>query len=380
MADRLEDAQLNRALLARQCLLERMDVPLVEAVEAIGAVQAQHWPAPRAALWTRVAGVEAADVYGALDRRELVTGSLLRGTIHLVSAREHPEYAAVAEASGALDWRRVDTSEAPSAAQLALPAAVAAHCAEPRAGEDLAAAVEAWVEANPGALSEAELARQRESSWRPVRSTAAFVRAPASGGFGPRTPAALTAAPERPGDVDLDAALDSVVRRHLRAFGPAGADDVAQWIGWKVPPVRAALERLERGLERFEDSGGRALYDLPGAPRPETDETAPPVRLLPWFDSVLLAYAPGRRTRILPDAHRDAVYNRKNLQIRPTFLVDGLVAGIWAIEAKGRKAALTLTPLRKLPKRTTKTLVNEAERLVRFLHPDASAPAVVVSE
>src|SRR3954447_22181726 len=118
----------------------------------------------RAALGTRVAGVEAADMYGALDRRELVTWSLLRGTIHLVSAREHPAYAAVAEASGALDWRRVDTSEAPSAAQLALPAAVAAHCAEPRAGEDLAAVVEAWVEANPGALSEAELARQRESS------------------------------------------------------------------------------------------------------------------------------------------------------------------------------------------------------------------------
>src|SRR3954453_10223629 len=164
MADRLGDAQLNRALLARQGLLERMDVALVEAVEAIGGVQAQHWPAPRAALWTRVANIEAADLYGALDRRELVTGSLLRGTIHLVSAREHPEYAAVAEASGALDWRRVGTSEAPSAAQLELPAAVAAHCGEPRSGEDLAAFAEAWVEANPGALSEAELARQRGSS------------------------------------------------------------------------------------------------------------------------------------------------------------------------------------------------------------------------
>src|SRR3954463_6034543 len=203
MADRLGDAQLNRALLARQGLLERMDVPVVGAVEAIGAIQAQHWPAPRAALWTRVADIEAADVYGALDRRKLVTGSLLRGTIHLVSAREHSAYAAVAQASGALDWRRVDTSEAPSAAQLELPAAVAAHCAEPRSGEDLAAVVEGGGEKHPGALSEAELARQRESSWRPVRSTAAFVRAPASGGFGPRTPAALTAGPEPPRGVGL---------------------------------------------------------------------------------------------------------------------------------------------------------------------------------
>src|SRR3954453_1611216 len=167
MADRLGDAQLNRALLARPGLLERMDVPVVGAVEAIGAVQAQHWPAPRAALWTGVANIEAADLYGALDRRELVTGSLLRGTIHLVSAREHPAYAAIAEASGALDWRRVDTSEAPSAAQLALPAAVAAHSAESRAGDHLVAFAGAWVEEHPGALSEAELARQREYSWRP---------------------------------------------------------------------------------------------------------------------------------------------------------------------------------------------------------------------
>src|SRR3954451_5170306 len=285
MADRLGDAQLNRALLARQGLLERMEVPVVDAIEAIGAVQAQHWPAPRAARGARGAGVGAGDLDGALDRRELVTGSLLRGTIHLVSAREHPAYAAVAEASGALDWRRIDTSEAPSAAQLELPPEVAAHCGEPRSGDDLVAFAEAWVADHPGALSEAELARQRDYSWRPVRSTAAFVRAPASGGFGPRTPAALAAAPERPSGLDLDAAVDEVVTRHLRAFGPAGADDVAQWIGWEVAPVRAALERLEGELEHFEDAAGRALYALPGAPRPDPDGV-PPVRLLPWFDSV----------------------------------------------------------------------------------------------
>src|SRR4051812_15134919 len=208
MADRLGDAPLNRALLARQGLLERMEVPVVEAVEAIGALQAQHWPAPRAALWTRVAGVEAADVYRALDRRDVVTGSLLRGTIHLVSAREHPAYAAVAEASGALDWRRVDTAEPPSDAHLELPAAVAAQCAEPRSADDVAVFAEAWVAEHPGTIGDDELARQRQSSWRPVRSTAAFVRAPASGGFGPRTPAGLAAAPERPDRVDLDAALD----------------------------------------------------------------------------------------------------------------------------------------------------------------------------
>src|SRR5689334_20978502 len=143
MAERLDDDRLNRALLARQGLLERMDAPVVEAVEAIGAVQAQHWPAPRAALWTRVAGFEADELYGALDRGDLVTGTLLRGTIHLVSAREHPAYATVAEAFGALDWRRVDTAEPRSAAQLELPAAVAAHCADGRSADEVLAFIEA---------------------------------------------------------------------------------------------------------------------------------------------------------------------------------------------------------------------------------------------
>src|ERR671932_450051 len=132
MAARLGDTQLNRALLARQGLLERLHLPVVEAVEAVGAIQAQHWPAPRAALWTRVEGFDDSELWAALDGRELVVGTLLRGTIHLVSASEHAAYAAVAEAFGALDWRRVDTADPPSGAALELPAALVAYCARPR--------------------------------------------------------------------------------------------------------------------------------------------------------------------------------------------------------------------------------------------------------
>lgn len=169
------------------------------------------------------------------------------------------------------------------------------------------------------------------------------------------------------------------MRRHLRAFGPAGADDVAQWIRWKVPPVRAALERLEPELVRLEDAGGRTLYDLPEAPRPDP-ETAAPVRLLPWFDSVLLAYAPGRRARILPDAHKDAVYARANLQIRPTILIDGLVAGTWSLEGRGRKATLALRPLERLSARTRRELGDEAERLLGACRPEAKSRDVTFED
>ena len=167
---------------------------------------------------------------------------------------------------------------------------------------------------------------------------------------GRKAPAAARA-PRQRGAPKGDKALDEVVRRHLRAFGPAGPDDVAGWIGWRTPPVRAALERLAPDLARFEDEDGRALYDLPDAPRPDPETPAPP-RLLAAFDSILLAYAAKRRARILPDAHRDAVYERRNLQIRPSYLVDGLVAGTWSIEVKRREATLTLRPLERLARAT----------------------------
>jgi hypothetical protein len=364
---------LNRALLARQGLLDRLDAPLVGAVEAVGALQAQHWPAPPVALWSRLQGFAVEDLHRALESGELVVGPLLRNTLHLVSAREHPAYAAVVAATGADDWRRTDAEA--SAESGRLRGQLLSYAKEaPRTGEEIAAFIEEWVAAHPDAIDPGEVEHQRKVNWRPFLRWSAFVRAPADGRWGSKAPAAVRAGPER---ADADDALHDVVRRHLRAFGPAGAEDVASWIGWRTPPVRAALERLEPELAVFEDDGGRPLYDLPGAPRPDPETPAPP-RLLAAFDSVLLAYAPGRRERILPEAYKDAVYERRNLRIRPTFVVDGLVAGTWSAEARRREAVLTLQPLGRLARTARAALVEEAERLVRAVQPAAKAHGVVV--
>ena len=373
---------LNRALLARQGLLERLDVPLVEAVEVVGALQAQHWPALPVALWSRVQGFAPAELYEALERRELLSGTLLRATLHLVSAREHPAYAAVVAAAGADDWRR--TAAAAGGEVQALRKGLLAYTRKvPRSGEEIAAFIEEWVTAHPDALDPTELERQRAHRWRAFLRWSALVREPADGRWGTKAPTALRAAPSaiaRPVGAEealaAEEALEAVIRRHLRAFGPAGAEDIASWIGWRVTPVRAALERLAPQLERVEDGGSRPLYDLPESPRPDPETPAVP-RLLAAFDSVLLAYATGRRARILPDAHRDAVYERANLRIRPTFLIDGLVAGTWSIEVRRREALLTLRALQRLPRSERTALEQEAERLVRALHPDAVAHGVL---
>jgi Winged helix DNA-binding domain len=368
---------LNRALLARQGLLDRLDLGLVDAVEAVGALQAQYWPAPPAALWSRVEGFAPQALYAALDEGELVTGTLLRVTLHLVSAREHPAYAAVAAEAAGHHWRRTDADPGPGVDKLLTELRTYAT-RTPRSPEEIGAFVEAWVAKHPKALDKGELARQRELKWRPFQRWSAFVRAPADGAWGAKAPSSLRAAPRPRRAPKLDKALDEVVRRHLRAFGPAGPDDVAAWIGWRTPPVREAFARLEPELARLEDEDGRALYDLPDAPRPDPETPAAP-RLLAAFDSVLLAYAAKRRERILPDEHRDAVYERRNLQIRPSYLVDGLVAGTWSIEVKRRTATLTLRPLERLARATRTELVDEAERLVRALHPDAKGHEVSVA-
>jgi hypothetical protein len=369
----LTTTALNRALLARQGLLERLDTPLVKAVEAIGALQAQQWSAPPVALASRVEGFEVQQLHDSLQAGKLVTGTLLRGTLHLVSAREHAAYAAVADAPRDPFWRRTDAEPGPDID--ALVAALLAYAdKEPRSGKEIAAFLEKWVKAHPDALDAGEVKQQRKLSWRPFLRWSALVRAPADGRWGAKAPSSLRAAPKQVRATD--AKLDDVVGRHLRAFGPASADDVAGWIGWRTPQVRPAFERLK--LKRFEDEKGRELFDLPDAPRPDPETPAPP-RLLAAFDSVLLAYDSKRRARILPDRHRDAVYERRNLRIKPSYLVDGLVAGTWSVEVKRREATVTLSPLQRLSKAARAELVEEAERVARVVAPEAKGHAVTVA-
>jgi hypothetical protein len=384
--ERLTLPALNRALLARQGLLDRLEIPpagIAEAVESIGALQGQYWPALPVALWSRVRGFAAEDLYSACERREVLLGTCVRATIHLVSAREHPEYAALVAAGGLDDWRRTAGSPISPATE-ALRAALLAHLQSvPRTGEEIAAWVEDYLADHPDAIDSAEAAQQRSFKWRAFYRWSALVRVPADGRWGAKTPEAYTAAPRSaaiapPAPQAFDEALARVIRRHLRAFGPASAEDVAGWLAWKTPPVRAALERLASELVRFEDEERRTLYDLPEAPRPDPEVPAP-VRFLPSFDSTLLAYtSKGRaRARIVPEACREPIYARGNLRILPTFLVDGLVAGTWEMEVRRREATLTLTPCVPLARAARKALVEEGEGLLRFSQPKASAHQVV---
>ncbi len=130
---------------------------------------------------------------------------------------------------------------------------------------------------------------------------------------------------------------------YLAAFGPASVQDAQAASGFAaLTPEFAALEKPGE-LLRLQGPGEGAsaqLFDLVDAPRPPA-KTAAPARLLPEFDSSLLAHRD--RARIVPPAHRAKV-SLPGLRIPATFLLDGFVAGTWAVEGRGAKATITFQP------------------------------------
>lgn len=179
-------------------------------------------------------------------------------------------------------------------------------------------------------------------------------------------PAKLRKAP------NAEAAYELVVRRYLGAFGPATVADIATWSSVRVPNIRAALVRM-KDLRRFTDERGRELIDRSRAPRPPADVAAP-ARFLARFDAAILGHAAPERTRILPEPFRKQVIF--SAEVWPTFLVDGFVAGRWAIAVRPREAVLELKPFKPLARADRAALVEEGEELVRFYAPESKTHGV----
>ena len=121
--------------------------------------------------------------------------------------------------------------------------------------------------------------------------------------------------------------------------------------------------------------GRRELFDLPDAPRPAQDVPAPP-RLLPEFDSLLLAHKD--RTRVITDERRKSLAT-KNLRVKATFLVDGFAAGSWSMARKRDTATLTLAPFERLPRAVATSSPPRREALLRFVEQDAAKHRVEFS-
>ena len=354
----LTPAELNRATLARQLLLERSTLDPVIATERIGGLQAQEPGSPYVALWSRLVGFEAATLDRAIHERRLVKAGLLRGTLHLVSADDYlrlqPAIEVTLRGLAAQDqFRSAEVRDIASLTEAALAFAV-----EPR---DNAAMHDHLFD-----LATAEGRTSADVWWR-VRREGAFIRAPSnvpwSFGRRPTYVAGRAWLGGRP-FADEAAALLHLVRRYLGAFGPATLADLRTWSHISAARLRSVIEAMP-DIVRLRDEAGRPLLDLAGAARPPADTPAPP-RLLPMWDSVLLGHHD--RRRVLPDAYRKAVIAR-NGDVLPTFLVDGRVAGLWWVEPDGAATRIVLEPFEPIAAAARRALEAEAAALTRFHEP-----------
>ena len=337
----LSQRELNRALLARQMLLERARLSLPRALERMCGLQAQYAPSMYIGLWSRIERLRRESVTRALERRTLVQATLMRATIHLVSWRDYWPFEQAVRATRR-DWYLRSQRDVPDAQAMAAAARKLRH----------------RLAKGPLRRAQIEQLLGKEEA-RGVGMWLPMVRVPPSGTWERRRADLYGAAEDGLGAPGLseDAGIERLVASYLRGFGPATRAEIADFAGLRAKQVDPALERLR--LRRFRSEEGEVLLDLPRAPIPAPDAPAA-VRFLPTWDATLLVHA--RRTGILPEEHRSKVFTSKRPQSLGTFLVDGVVAGAWWY-ADGR---VELEPFERIDRTTRRELDAEAARLARF--------------
>ncbi len=341
--------QLNRATLKRQLLLERAALPVTDAVQRVVALQAQEPASPYLALWSRVAGFDPAELDRAFASRTVVKASLMRGTLHAVHAEDHPGFhAAMApslRASRLFD-RRFRGSGLTETDMDALESELLASSTRPRTTVEM----QAW-------LGE-RLGERGKRAWWAYRTYAALCHVPTGGPWSYGSRSSFAAAPTTLPRALHEASVRTLVARYLRGFGPATVQDVAQFTLLRRTVIRAAVAALGDEVVRLDGPDGTELIDVADAVIP--GEAPAPPRLLPMWESVLLAYAD--RSRIVPSAYRSLV-TRRNGDVLPTILVDGYVAGVW----RALDGGIEITAFEPLDADAWEGLAAEASSLLALL-------------
>jgi hypothetical protein len=349
---------LGRATLERQLLLRRSPMTAVAAVGHLVGLQAQEVRSPYVTLAARLDGFAPAALSDALEERRVARIVTMRSTIHLHTADD------------CLTLRPLVQAARTKELNIFRKGLVGVDL------DKLAALTRPYVEEEPRTPKEIRewLLRTWPDADGPSLSAAARCLLP----LVQVTPRALW---RRSGAVRLTTAEhwlgregveplgpDDTILRYLRAFGPASVRDFQQWAG--LTRTKPAFERLRDRLVTFRDEHGVELFDLPDAPRPDTDVPAPP-RLLADFDNVLLAHAD--RTRVIPEEHHGRNWGANAAY--PSFLLDGLLAGLWSRKESADGTRITLQPFADPTPADRDALVAEAEHTAAVL--DAPGPVTV---
>lgn len=360
MTETLTQRQLNRALLARQLLLDRADLSVVETVEHVIGLQSQVSNPPYMGLWTRLRQFQRDDLTTLIATQQIVRAAMMRSTLHLMTAGAH---------------RRMRSTLQP-----ALSRALRAFYGKRAQGLDIDKLVNAarpFLEETPRTtgelrafLLELEPDRDGEAMAYAVRNHLPLIQVMPGGTWGSGSGAAYTTAESVLGAPEPEN-LRLLLHRYLAAFGPASVMDFQAWSG--MVKLQGLVAPLKADLIVYADEQGRELLDLPDSPLPDKDTSAP-IRYIPAFDNLILSHAD--RTRIISDSAYKKVFLSAG-RVQPTILLDGFVAGRWKSERQKTAATLTVEPFRTLSKSEQDALAEEGDKLLRFIEADAASFSVV---
>jgi Winged helix DNA-binding domain len=340
-------------------LLARRVMPVDTALEWLVGMQAQLPNAPYVGLWSRLEGFDHRELSALVADRRAVRVSLMRATIHLVTARDCFALRPVLQPALERDVYPNSTYGGKRLAGLDMDAVLATGrdlvAARPLTNAQLRDALATrWPDRDPAALAYA------------VRGLLPVVHVPPRGIWQRSGPIELTTVEAWLGrTVDTDTTPDTMILRYLTAYGPASVADAQTWS--RLTGLRETFERLRDRLVTFRNERGGELFDLPDAPRPDPDTPAPP-RFLPEYDNVLLAHAD--RTRFVDDDLRRQV-SQEGLVVG-SILVDGFAGGTWTVMRDHGAATLLVRPLTAMSDATRAAVADEGSRLLAFLAAEAS--------
>ena len=354
----LSNRALNRAFLARQMLLERHEVSPLDAIARLVGLQAQVARPPFVGLWTRLRDFKRADLATAFHDRRAVRVTAMRATLHVMTTAD---YVAMRGAMQPMLTRGMESILRGRAAKVDMETIdLEARKFFGKSAATFDALRDHFKEKFPG--------NDERAMAYAIRTHVPLVQVPtdAPWAFPAAADFALADRWLSKKVSTSETTPEKLVLRYLAAFGPATPADAQAWSGLRG--LREVFEAMRPSLVTFRDARKRELFDLPDAPRPG-DDTEAPVRFIPDFDNLVLSH--DDRTRIMADEHRSRV-TLKNLQVRATFLVDGIVAGTWKSERKRKTAVLVIEPFGRVTKRVRTELEEEGDALLRFLEDDAT--------
>jgi len=328
--------------------------------------QSQVMSAAYLQIWTRNHTITRPQVENALWKtRTLVKTSLMRQTLHLIPTDEFLLYIAalrpsrLAQAMRVMDRCGITREE--SAALI--PSIMEILSAGPLRRPDIAAAlrpkaskrVRFWME-NSWSLVRLPVAEGLICYGRGEGNEIVFIR---TDHWLPKLKLELMPAPQ---------AQCALFRRYLRAYGPATLADFSHWAGLPMQEVKALPPLLEAELTEI-PGGKKSSFLLRGdvAVLNDSSDTKTSVRLLPIFDSYLLAHR--EKDHLLSAQHYKRVYRNQGW-ISPVVLIDGAIAGVWSHKLQNKKLLVEIESFGKLSKGERAGIEREAEHLAAYFDSD----------